>query len=80
MPNADRRKITNFQDQLYSEIEKLKKDNPKNITLIAGMTIDEIRKRMQADHVHKVRETNIGNHETENIHFAKKKEEAVQSR
>lgn len=62
--------VDRLKNQLKIEIENREKNNKtgaigKKIPIT--MKIDEFTKLQQADHVHKVRETNIGNHETENV-------------
>lgn len=72
-PTGNVNQINRFKDQLKIEIENREKqirNGTKEFT--PTLSVQEFIKRQQADHVHKVRETNIGNHETENIQFSKK--------
>lgn len=62
--------VDRLKNQLKIEIENREKLNKTGATgkqLPTHMKIDEFAKLQQADHIHKVRETNIGNHETENV-------------
>lgn len=66
--------VDRLKNQLKIEIEyreKLNKTGATGKQLPSNMTIEEFARLQQADHVHKVRETNIGNHEAENVQIAK---------
>lgn len=62
-----------LKNHLKTEIENREKLNRTGAApLPPTINLKEFVKLQQADHVHKVRETNIGNHETENVKFANK--------
>lgn len=65
--------VDRLKNQLKIEIENREKLNKTGATgkqLPAKLNIHDFVKIQQADHVHKVRGTNIGNHETENVEIA----------
>lgn len=65
--------VDRLKNQLKIEIAIREKNNKTGATghpLPKQVKIEDFVKMQQADHVHKVRETNIGNHETENLHIA----------
>lgn len=65
--------VERLKNQLKIEIENREKWNKTGATgqkLPPSMSIEEFIRLQQADHVHKVRETNIGNHETENVQIS----------
>lgn len=71
--NGNTKPINRFKDQLKSVLENYDKQNQTGTKdLPLNNTLRDFFKRQQSDHIHKVRETNIGNHETENIQFSKK--------
>lgn len=62
--------VDRLKNQLKIEIENREKLNKTGATgkqMPPNMKLDDFVKLQQADHIHKVRETNIGNHETENV-------------
>lgn len=61
--------VNRLKNHLKVEIENRDKMN-KNGTLPPTINIKDFIRLQQADHIHKVRQTNIGNHETENIKFS----------
>lgn len=66
--------VERLKNQLKIEIENREKWNKTGATgkrLPPNMPIEDFIRLQQADHVHKVRETNIGNHETENVQIEK---------
>lgn len=63
--------VNRLKNHLKVEIENREKMN-KTGTLSPSINIKDFIKLQQADHIHKVRQTNIGNHETENIKFSHK--------
>lgn len=67
--------VDRLKNQLKAEIENREKLNKTGATgkqIPNKLNLNEFIKLQQADHVHKVRETNIGNHETENVQIAQK--------
>lgn len=65
--------VDRLKNQLKIEIENREKMNKTGATgkqLPATMKIEDFIRLQQADHIHKVRETNIGNHEAENVQIA----------
>lgn len=67
--------VDRLKNQLKIEIENRERMNKTGATgkqIPSKINIQEFIKLQQADHVHKVRETNIGNHETENVEIASK--------
>lgn len=67
--------VDRLKNQLKIEIENREKLNKTGATgkqIPSTMNINDFKKLQQADHVHKVRETNIGNHETENVQILTK--------
>lgn len=63
--------VNRLKIHLKTEIENREKI-AKNGTMQSTINIRDFVRLQQADHVHKVRETNIGNHETENVKFGHK--------
>lgn len=71
-PTGTGNQMNRFRDQLKNEIENRDKQARNGTKEIApGLSIQEFIKRQQADHIHKVRETNIGKHETENVELVR---------
>lgn len=71
--NATGSHVERLKTQLKIEIENREKLNKTGFTgkrLPSNMNIADFIRLQQADHIHKVRETNIGNHETENVEIA----------
>lgn len=66
--------VDRLKTQLKNEIEHRAKLNKNETTkeLPKTVSIKDFVKLQQADHIHKVRETNFGNHETENVKFPNK--------
>ncbi|XP_031641099.1 uncharacterized protein LOC116352550 [Contarinia nasturtii] len=67
--------VDRLKNQLKAEIENREKLNKTGATgkqMPSKLNIKEFIKLHQADHIHKVRETNIGNHETENVQITQK--------
>lgn len=65
--------VNRLKNHLKTEIEYREKLNKTgSAPLPPTIDLKDFVKLQQADHVHKVRETNIGNHETENVKFANK--------
>lgn len=65
--------VNRLKNHLKTEIENREKLNKTGAAALPStINLKDFVKLQQADHVHKVRETNIGNHETENVKFAKK--------
>lgn len=67
--------VDRLKNQLKMEIENREKLNRTGATgkqIPSTMHIQDFIKLQQADHVHKVRGTNIGNHETENVKIESK--------
>lgn len=62
--------VERLKTQLKIEIENREKLNKTGKRLPPSMNIADFVRLQQADHIHKVRGTNIGNHETENIQIA----------
>lgn len=68
--------VDRLKNQLKIEIENREKFNKTGALgkqLPPTMTMEDFVRLQQADHVHKVRETNIGNHETENVQISEVK-------
>lgn len=64
--------VIRLKNHLKTEIENREKLNRTGVApLTPNTNLKTFVQLQQADHVHKVRETNIGNHETENVKFAK---------
>lgn len=67
------KQVDRLKNQLKIEIENREKLNKTGATgkqIPSTMNIQDFIKLQQADHVHKVRGTNIGNHETENVQIS----------
>lgn len=65
--------VNRLKNHLKAEIENREKLNRTGVvSLPPTINLQSFVQIQQADHVHKVRETNIGNHETENVKFANK--------
>lgn len=66
--------VDRLKNQLKIEIENRERLNRTGAMgkMPPILKIQDFIKLQQADHVHKVRETNIGNHETENVKIASK--------
>lgn len=65
--------VNRLKNHLKAEIENRERLNRTgSATLPPTINLKDFIELQQADHVHKVRETNIGNHETENVKFANK--------
>lgn len=65
--------VDRLKNKLKIEIENREKWNKTGATgqkIPSIMNIEDFVRLQQADHIHKVRETNIGNHETENVQIA----------
>lgn len=65
--------VDRLKNQLKAEIENRERYNKTGATgkeLPTNINIKDFIKLQQADHVHKVRETNVGNHETENVQLS----------
>lgn len=72
--------VDRVKNKLKAEIENREKFNKTGATgkeIPATVSIKDFIKLQQADHVHKVRETNIGNHETENVKFSNAKDTLI---
>lgn len=72
--------VDRVKEKLKAEIvnrEKLNKTGATGKELPAVLSLKDLIKLQQADHVHKVRETNIGNHETENVKFTNVKDPLI---
>lgn len=65
--------VNRLKNHLKTEIENREKLNRTGAaSLPPTIDLKTFVQIQQADHIHKVRETNIGNHETENVKFANK--------
>lgn len=76
------KQVDRLKNQLKQEIENREKFNKTGATgkeLPSTINIKDFIKLQQADHVHKVRETNVGNHETENVQLSSKDKNNQQS-
>lgn len=65
--------VERLKAQLKIEIENREKLNKTGFTgkrLPPNMNVEDFVRLQQADHIHKVRGTNIGKHETENVKIA----------
>lgn len=66
------KQVDRLKNQLKVEIENRARQNKTGIgSPPPTVNIKDFVKLQQADHVHKVRQTNIGNQETENVKFSK---------
>lgn len=77
--NATGSHVERLKTQLKLEIEMRERLNKTGFTgkrLPPNMNIADFIRLQQADHIHKVRGTNIGNHETENVKIANEQKPA----